>query len=47
MTAGDALFVALAELLDEPLATRDGPLANAVREHTQVAVRLLTTDRDT
>lgn len=46
MTAGDALFVALAELLDEPLATRDSPLATAAREHTQVAVHLLSTNPD-
>jgi len=34
LTAGDALFVALAELLDEPLATKDGRLATAVRTGT-------------
>jgi predicted nucleic acid-binding protein len=46
MTAGAALFVALAEFLDGPLATKDGPLASAVRRHTQVAVHLLSTDPD-
>lgn len=38
MTVGDALFVALAETLDEPLATRDGALAAAARAHTDVEV---------
>ena len=36
MTAADALFVALAERLDEPLATKDRGLARAAREHAQV-----------
>lgn len=35
-TAADALFVALAELLGEPLATKDGALAAAMRRHTGV-----------
>ena len=41
LTIADALFVALAELLREPLATKDRGLANAVREHTAVDVVLL------
>jgi predicted nucleic acid-binding protein len=36
LTAGDALFVALAEALAEPLATKDGGLAKAAREHAGV-----------
>ena len=43
-TAADALFVALAEQLDEPLATKDGPLAAAARKHTSLVVNLLGTD---
>jgi predicted nucleic acid-binding protein len=38
LTAGDALFVALAELLDVPLATQDARLAAATRRHTEVPV---------
>ena len=38
LTAADALFVALAEQLDEPLATKDGSLAKAARKHTGIAV---------
>ncbi len=38
LTAGDALFVALAESLDEPLATRDAPLSAAARTHTDIEV---------
>jgi predicted nucleic acid-binding protein len=41
MTAADALFVALAEILEEPFATRDRPLAAATRTHTRVEVHLL------
>jgi predicted nucleic acid-binding protein len=41
LTVADALFVALAELLGEPLATKDRGLANAAREHTGVDVVLL------
>jgi predicted nucleic acid-binding protein len=41
MTAADALFVALAEGLGEPFATKDRALAAATREHTQVEVQLL------
>jgi predicted nucleic acid-binding protein len=40
-TAADALFVALAELLAEPLATKDVALATAGREHTDVDIVLL------
>jgi predicted nucleic acid-binding protein len=36
-TAADALFVALAEALDEPLATKDSGLAMAARRHTAIA----------
>jgi len=35
LTAADALFAALAEQLDEPLATKDEPLARAVVAHTR------------
>ena len=38
VTTGDALFVALAEQLDEPLATKDGRLASAAREHAEISV---------
>jgi predicted nucleic acid-binding protein len=38
LTAADALFVALAEQLDEPLATKDGALAAEVAKHAQVDV---------
>lgn len=37
----DALFVALAETLDEPLVTKDRPLAAAVEAHTNVNVILI------
>ena len=37
-TAADALFVALAEQLDEPLATKDGALAAEASKHTNVTV---------
>jgi predicted nucleic acid-binding protein len=47
MTAGDALFVALAEILGEPFATKDRRLAAAAREHTQVEVNLLVESRGT
>lgn len=40
-TAADGLFVALAELLEEPLATKDHALAGAASEHTDVDVVLL------
>jgi predicted nucleic acid-binding protein len=41
LTAGDALFVALAGLLAERLVTKDRPLAAAAREHAGVEVLLL------
>lgn len=41
LTAADALFVALAERLGEPLVTRDRGLATAARTHTHVEVREL------
>jgi predicted nucleic acid-binding protein len=37
LTAADALFVALAEQLDERLVTKDAGLVAAAREQTQVA----------
>jgi predicted nucleic acid-binding protein len=37
LTAADALFVALAERLGEPLATKDRRLAAAAREHAGIA----------
>jgi predicted nucleic acid-binding protein len=36
-TAADALFVALAERLGEPIATKDRGLASAAREHAGIA----------
>jgi predicted nucleic acid-binding protein len=42
LTAADALFVALGELLEEPLATKDAGLATAAREHAEIDVVLLT-----
>jgi predicted nucleic acid-binding protein len=41
LTVGDALFVALAEWLDEPLATKDRRLATAAREHSWAEIVLL------
>ncbi len=41
LTAADGLFVALAEMLDEPLATKDRALAEAAREHSGIEVLLL------
>ena len=38
LTAADGLFVALAELLDEPLATKDSALAREARKHANVEV---------
>jgi predicted nucleic acid-binding protein len=38
LTAADALFVALAEQLDEPLATKDGALAAEAAKHANVTV---------
>lgn len=43
LTAADAFFVALAERLDEPLATKDRGLASAARSHTAVHIIELTT----
>lgn len=37
-TVADALFLALAEQLDEPLATRDEALADGAAKHSAVAV---------
>jgi predicted nucleic acid-binding protein len=37
-TAADAIFVALAEHLGEPLATKDKPLAHAASTHADVDV---------
>lgn len=37
-TVADALFVALAEALEEPLATKDRALAAAARRYTGIAV---------
>ncbi|HZL06767.1 MAG TPA: type II toxin-antitoxin system VapC family toxin [Coriobacteriia bacterium] len=37
-TAADALFVALAEQLDEPLATKDSALAAEAAKHANVTV---------
>ncbi len=37
-TAADALFVALAEQLDEPLATKDASLAAEASKHSHVEV---------
>lgn len=45
-TAADGLFVALAERLGEPLATKDRALASAVRSHTEVDVVDLTDATD-
>ena len=36
MAAADALYVALAEQLGEPLATKDRSLARAARDHTDI-----------
>lgn len=41
LTAADALFVALAERLDEPLATKDSALAKAAKRHSSVEVTRL------
>ena len=41
LTIGDALFVALAERLGEPLATTDDRLATAARRHTGIDVIVL------
>ena len=44
LTAADALFVALAEDLDEPFATRDGALAREIAKHTSITVLELRED---
>jgi predicted nucleic acid-binding protein len=41
LTAADGLFVALAEMLAEPLVTKDRALARAARDYTAVEVLLL------
>ena len=41
MTAADGIFVALAEALDEPFATKDAGLARAVQRHATIQVRVL------
>jgi predicted nucleic acid-binding protein len=38
VTAADALFVALAEDLDEPFATKDNALAREIAKHANVTV---------
>lgn len=40
-TIADALFIALAEQLGEPLATKDAPLAKAAAKHTGLEVVVL------
>lgn len=44
LTAADALFVALAERLGEPLATKDHGLAVAAQRHTRVETIELAAD---
>jgi predicted nucleic acid-binding protein len=41
LTAADALFVALAEPLGEPLATKDRALATAVAGHSAIDIELV------
>lgn len=41
LTAGDAMFVALAERLSEPLATKDGGLAAAATRHSRIDTIIL------
>lgn len=41
LTAADALFVSLAESLDEPLATKDAALARAAGTHAAVTALIL------
>lgn len=38
VTAADGFFIALAERLDEPLATKDRALGSAARTHTNIQV---------
>jgi predicted nucleic acid-binding protein len=40
VSAADALFVALAEQLEEPLVTKDAGLAAAARAHSRAVVQL-------
>jgi predicted nucleic acid-binding protein len=40
-TAAEALFIALAEQLNEPLATKDGALAAEAAKHANITVREL------
>jgi predicted nucleic acid-binding protein len=40
MTTADALFVALAEQLEEPLLTKDAALARAAAKHSEIEVRV-------
>jgi predicted nucleic acid-binding protein len=42
LTSADALFAALAERLEEPLATTDGALASEIAKHAKVTVVRLT-----
>jgi predicted nucleic acid-binding protein len=41
LTAADALFVSLAESLDEPLVTKDAGLARVAPAHSAIEIRLL------
>lgn len=41
-SAGDAMYVVLAEALHEPLMTADRPLARAAHRRTEVAIELVT-----
>lgn len=41
LTVADAMFVALAELLDEPLATKDTALARSASTHSDIDVIVL------
>jgi predicted nucleic acid-binding protein len=45
-TAADAFFVALAERLDEPLATKDRRLGTAARTYTNIQIIALGSPRD-
>jgi predicted nucleic acid-binding protein len=40
-SAGDAMYVALAEVLDQPLLTGDGALSRSAQRHTGIAIELL------
>jgi predicted nucleic acid-binding protein len=41
-SAGDAMYLVLADALDEPLVTGDRALARAAQRHTEVAIELVT-----